>query len=185
MAVGWIGFLVLPWYVIEDGFWSLAWITDGYPLDRDYAPALLQVTQGNANWLAPIALFLLLPIFVVGRSRSDTLTSTVLFIAGIGGFAWVIGQGFTIGISGWRYEWMEASFGALETRQFGMGYGALLVSAAFLFMTTQAVASRGAETSPSAREWPRPDPLLWAAQTNCSSDHIRAGSSLYCPRWTG
>ena len=143
MAVGWVGFLILPWYVIEDGFWSLEWITDGYPFDLDYAPAILQITQGKAGWLAPVAFFLLLPVITLGRGRSDTLTSTALFVAGIGGFVWVMGQGFTIGISGWRYEWLDASFGLLETRQYGMGYGALLVCAAFLFMTTQAVASRG------------------------------------------
>ena len=90
MAVGWIGFLILPWYVIEDGFWSLEWIIDGYPFDLDYAPGLLHVSQGSSAWLAPIAFFLLLPVFVLGRSRSDSLTATVLFIAGIGGFAWVM-----------------------------------------------------------------------------------------------
>ena len=143
MAVGWAGFLVLPWYLIEDGFWALEWIVDGYPLSQDYAPAVIHVFQGTATWLAPIAFFLLLPVITIGRSRSDPLTSLVLFVAGIGGFVWVLGQGFTIGISGWQYEWMDASFGVLETRQFGMGYGALMVSAAFLFMTTQAIASRG------------------------------------------
>ena len=143
LAVGWLAFLLLPWYVIEDGFWGLAWILDGYPFDSSYAPAALQVTQGNAPWLAPIALFLLLPVAVINRDRADPLVSVVLLMAGIGGFAWVLGQGFTVGISGWRYEWMDASFGVLETRQYGMGYGALLVSAAFLFLTTQGIAARG------------------------------------------
>ena len=143
MSIGWAGFLVLPWYLIEDGFWALEWIADGYPLDQDYAPALVHVFQGSATWLAPIAFFLLLPLLTIGRRRSDPITSLALFVAGIGGFVWVFGQGFAIGISGWQYEWMEASFGVLDTRQYGMGYGALMVCAAFLFMTTQAIASRG------------------------------------------
>ena len=42
LAVGWVGFAVLPWYAIDDGFWSLAWL-DGYPTDIDYAPGPLQV----------------------------------------------------------------------------------------------------------------------------------------------
>jgi iron(III) transport system permease protein len=42
LAVGWIGFLVLPWYGIEYGFWSFDWVFEGYPLDRDSAPGLLQ-----------------------------------------------------------------------------------------------------------------------------------------------
>jgi len=143
MTVGWIGFLILPWYLIEDGFWSIEWIIDGYPLDLDYAPAAFHIFQGTSTWLAPIAFFLLLPVFTIGRSRSDPITSITLFVAGIGGFLWVLGQGFAIGISGWQFEWLEASFGILDTRQFGMGYGGLLVCATFLFMTTQAIASRG------------------------------------------
>ncbi len=143
IAIGWIGFAVLPWYVIEDGFWSLAWIADGYPFAADYAPAAIQAARGAAPWLAPIALFLLLPLATIGRRRADPLVSLLLIAAGIGGLAWVFGQGFTIGISGWRYEWLDASFGALESRQFGMGYGALVVCAAFLFMLTQGIAARG------------------------------------------
>ena len=38
LAVGAAGFAVLPWYVVEDGFWSLVWLTDGWPFDSDYAP---------------------------------------------------------------------------------------------------------------------------------------------------
>ena len=28
LAIGLIAFLILPWYVIEDGFWGLEWIVD-------------------------------------------------------------------------------------------------------------------------------------------------------------
>ena len=143
LLIGWAGFLIFPWYLLEDGFWSLSWIIEGYPLDLDFAPAVFHIFQGKSLWLAPIALFLLLPLATIGRSRSDPFTSTVLFIAGIGGFVWVLGQGFAIGISGWQFDWLNTSFGALESRQFGMGYGALMVSAAFLFITTQAIAARG------------------------------------------
>ena len=29
LAVGWIGFVILPWHAIEDGFWNFEWL-DGY-----------------------------------------------------------------------------------------------------------------------------------------------------------
>ena len=141
--VGWLGFAILPWYVIEDGFWSFEWIVDGYPLDADYAPALLQVINGDASWLMPLAFFLALPILAWNRKPSDPAYSLILLFSGIGGMICLLGQGFSIGISGWRYEWMDVAFGQLDSRQYGMGYGALLVSASFLFTATQGIASRG------------------------------------------
>ena len=47
IAAGWAGFLILPWYGIEDGFFSFGWLVDGYPLDEDYAPAILLLAQGK------------------------------------------------------------------------------------------------------------------------------------------
>ena len=143
MFVGWIGFLILPWYIIEDGFWAFEWVIDGYPLNPDYAPAVGQAYHSSKWWLAPIALFLLLPLTAFGRQRSDFSAFAILFVAGFGGLVWVLGQGFLIGIDGWQYEWLGTTFGALDDRQFGMGYGALFVCAAFLFIGTQALAARG------------------------------------------
>ena len=69
-VVGWIGFLILPWYVIEDGFWGLEWVLDGYPFDTDYGPAWAHLLEGEKVWLAPIPLFLLLPLLTRGRIKS-------------------------------------------------------------------------------------------------------------------
>ena len=139
IAVGWFGFVIAPWHVIEDGFWGFEWVVDGYPFDPDYAPALLQAWMGEAVWFAPIAFFLLVPLLALKRGADDPMLAPILLFAGIGGLVWVLGQGFTIGISGWRYEWMDAAFGQLDSRQYGMGYGALMVCAAFLFITTQGI----------------------------------------------
>ena len=78
LAVGWVGFAILPWYVIEDGFWAFDWLFDGYPLDGDYAPAVLQVFVDGKAWLAPIALFRMAPLALAGRKRSDPFFSTLL-----------------------------------------------------------------------------------------------------------
>ncbi len=141
LAIGWIGFAVLPWYVIEDGFFSLEWLLNGYPLDRDYAPGLLQVVVGDRAFLAPIIGFLLLPLLSWGKR--DAGFSTILLIAGSGGLTYVLLQGFAIGIQGWAHPILTSAFGPVE-RQFGMGYGTLLVAAAFLFLMTQGLAARGA-----------------------------------------
>ena len=53
LAVGWIGYAILPWHAIEDGFWTFAWLGGGYPLDLDYAPALLQGLGHARPWFLP------------------------------------------------------------------------------------------------------------------------------------
>ena len=82
LAMGWTGYLVLPWYAIEDGFWSLSWLLDGYPDDSDYAPALFQVLLHGKTWLAPVALALLAPIVVLNRARTNRSFAVVLIASG-------------------------------------------------------------------------------------------------------
>lgn len=143
IIVGMLGLLVLPWYVQEDGFWSFEWLFDGYPYDTDYAPALFQIIQGEKLWLAPLFIFLFLPLTALGRHKSDPAFAKTLLITGIGGLLWLTFQGVLIGISGWQFEWVEQLFGTLNDRQYGLGYGALFTALFFLFMVTIGAAARG------------------------------------------
>jgi len=143
LAVGWAGFAVLPWYAIDDGFWSFAWLR-GYIADVDHAPALFAALVADRPWLLAIGFILLAPLAILGRPKNDPLYAPVLLAAGGLGLAYVLGQGFTVGLGGWRWEFLAAWFGPLDIRQYGMGYGALLVSAAFLFLLAQGIAARGA-----------------------------------------
>ena len=142
LAAGWLGFAVLPWYAIEGGFWAFEWLLEGYPLDPDSAPALVQVFLGKP-WLAPLALCLLAPLGIAGRTKADPRFAPLLLAAGGGGLAYFFLQAFAIGLGGWEFGLLEAAFGPLGTRQFGMGYGALLVCGALLFLFTQGLAARG------------------------------------------
>ncbi len=144
LCIGMVGFFLLPWYVQEDGFWSFEWLIGGYPFDSDYAPAAFLLGQGIKLWLAPLALFLALPLIVLGRHKTDPLFAKILLISGIGGLSWLLLQGFAIGIKGWQFDTFEAMFGPLGDRQFGLGYGAMLLAACFLFMITIGAAARGA-----------------------------------------
>ncbi|WP_435137210.1 ABC transporter permease [Pseudopelagicola sp. nBUS_19] len=141
---GWAGYLLLPWYGVEDGFFSLEWLFDGYPFDADYAPAAFLIGQGEKLWLAPILLPLSAPLLVLRLKKSEPNYSRILILSGTIGFGWLIAQGFGIGIRGFTADWLVALFGVLDDRQFGMGYGALWVASAFLFMFTQGIAARGA-----------------------------------------
>ena len=84
------------------------------------------------------------PLLVLGRSKADPLFSIILVAAGGAGFAYLIAQGFGIGIRGYSFSWLTALFGDLGDRQFGMGYGGLLVASSMLFLFTHGIAARGA-----------------------------------------
>ncbi len=144
IIVGWVGYVLLPWYMVEDGLWSFEWLFNGYPYDEDFAPALFLIGQGEKLWLAPLLIPLALPILVLGKPKSDPIYAKILILAGALGFGWLIAQGFGIGIRGFNFDWLKALFGAPKIRQFGMGYGAMFCASAFLFLLTQGIAARGA-----------------------------------------
>ena len=144
MIVGWAGYALLPWYGLDDNFFTLGWLADGYPLDDDVAPALFLNLQGHKLWLAPLGMLLVAPLALWGRKKADPLFGWLLIAIGAAGFAWLLAQGFAIGLRGWRFEWLGGLFGDLDDRQFGMGYGALLAAGAFLFLFTLGLAGRGA-----------------------------------------
>ena len=142
LAVGAFGYFILPWYTTDDSFWSFVWLVDGYPLDSDYAPAIVQVFEHGKFQLLPLALFLLIGLFALRGKPEDRHYADILTFAGAGGLFFLLLQGFTIGIAGWEYQSLETLFGPVE-RQFGMGYGAVFVAIAFLFLLTQGFAARG------------------------------------------
>jgi iron(III) transport system permease protein len=144
MAVGLAGFVLLPWYGLRDNFFTLGWLFDGYPLEDGVAPAFFLVLQGQKLWLAPLGVLLAAPLLLWGREKSDAFFGGLLIAVGAAGFAYFLLQGFGIGLRGFQWQWLTALFGELDDRQFGMGWGALLVGGAFLFFFTLGLAARGA-----------------------------------------
>lgn len=130
--------------MVDGGLWSFEWLLDGYPFDQDYAPAAFLIGQGEKLWLAPLLIALALPLLVLKRAKSDPLYARILILSGALGFGWLIAQGFGIGIRGFNFDWLEALFGELGDRQYGMGYGAMICASSFLFLLTQGIAARGA-----------------------------------------
>ena len=141
-GVGWIGFALLPWYGIYDGFWSFDWIA-GYPLGSDEAPGAVQALAHGRWWLLPLLPLLLAPFALWRRNRYDPVFADTLIAIGALGLVATLGQGFAIGIAGWEIGLFERAFGPLDDRQYGMGYGAVLVCGAFLFLLTRGIAARG------------------------------------------
>ena len=130
IALGWIGYMILPWYLTGD---STSWVSgSGFMVGLSGAPWLLAI-------LAPL-LMSLRPVAPNG-SRDDS--GTWLVAAGIAGLAIIAVQGFAIGHAGWRMDWLSAASGEAGPRQAGMGFGAALTSIAFLMMLCHGLAARG------------------------------------------
>jgi iron(III) transport system permease protein len=144
LGIGWAGFVLLPWYGLDEGILVPAWLIDGWAWDDYSAPGLFQGLWHGKPWLLPHALFLALPLPTLRIGARGRRAARILIAAGIGGLAWWLAQGFGIGLRGVRFDWLQALVGPMEVRQFGMGWGALLTAAAFLFFLTQGLAAHGA-----------------------------------------
>jgi iron(III) transport system permease protein len=143
VALGVLGFFLLPWYAIEDGFFSTEWILY-YPRDPELAPAVLQGLVFDRAWLLPIALFVLAPLLTARAQKSDARAAWVLILAGSTGLFYSLAQGFLIGPLGWTSEGLESAFGPFAGRQYGMGYGALVVHTVLALYVAEGFARRGA-----------------------------------------
>ncbi len=134
--------VVLPWYAIQDGFWSTSWLQT-YPLSGDAAPALFLWLQGRNLWLLPIGALGLVALLAGLRGYPQAVQSRLLTAVGLTGIAYMLAQGFLFGLRGWNLAWLAQLFGETDQRQFGMGYGAMVAGAAFLFLLTRGLALRG------------------------------------------
>jgi iron(III) transport system permease protein len=143
-AVGLAGFCLLPWYGLDRGFFSFGWLSGGWPFSGDAASALFLNFSGRKLWLAPLGFLLLAPLLAWGRGKSDPAYGRLLVAIGAAGLAWLLLQGFAIGLRGWQFAFLREAFGDLGDRQFAMGHGALLAGLAFLFLAMTGVAARGA-----------------------------------------
>ena len=146
LMVGLFASLVLPWYGIEEGFFGFEWLFDGYPVDSDYAPLAFLLAYGEKLWLAPLILPFFLAAYAAGLPRRNPLISQLLVIAGGFGVIWLCAQGLAIGIRGWQFPVLQALFGPLGDRQFGMGYGAMLYFASCLFLFSAGIAEQRGTT---------------------------------------
>ncbi len=141
LAVGWAGALLLPWYAIDGSFWDFLWLAK-FP-DNATAPVLLQVAAHGRWWLAPVPLALLAATPALFLHKDHGRLPYLLIAAGIAGLALMAIEGFAIDHRGWSWPWLKALMGSEGPKQAGLGFGALLLSAAFLMLLCQGLAGRG------------------------------------------
>ena len=141
LGLGWIGFAILPWYLVEGGSLSLHMLS-GWP--RGAAGSGLGLGLGGGIWwLLPTLLPLLAALLTLRLPTDDRRIADILVWTGIAGLAWMIFEGFAIDHRGWTTGWLSALLGAPGPKQAGMGYGAFLTALSFLMLLTHGLAARG------------------------------------------
>jgi iron(III) transport system permease protein len=141
VAVGLVGFVLLPWYALQDSIASTGWLKDY--TGKDNAPALLQALKHGHVWLLPIGAAFLAAVALLQLPISRLARANGLLIVGASGFLYFLAQGFAIGAQGWSFETLNAAFGPLAGAQYGMGWGAALSAAAFTMLFALGLAERG------------------------------------------
>ncbi|MEP7062396.1 MAG: iron ABC transporter permease [Betaproteobacteria bacterium] len=140
-AVGAIGFLLVPWYALQDTVLSLGWLAHWREIDD--APAVLQAALHGRAWLWPLLALLAAAGALIAPVFSPRTRSTLMMSLGAAGVLYGLAQGFAIGAAGWSFETISHAFGPLAGKQFGMGFGATLTLTSFAMVFAIGMTERG------------------------------------------
>ncbi len=139
-AAGFLAYLLLPWYAIQDTSWVQAW--PGIFSEGDAANGLLQALRQNRPWLllglAGLALCAAGALQRPGRGQGRWLLA-----GGLLGALGLAVAGFTIGARGWSVAALNTAFGELSTNQFGIGAGGFVALTALILLAAFGLARRG------------------------------------------
>jgi len=140
---GFAAFLLLPWYALEDGLASGAWLA-GLWSDEASANGLVQIVVYDKWWLAPAFVALLCSLLTSLLPLTAERQGKWLISTSSAGLALFAAQAFSIGLHGWTASWLSTTFGELNGRQFGIGAGGTIVLISFLSLLAIGLALRGA-----------------------------------------
>ena len=116
----------------------LPWYQTGAPLGGIVGEVL-----AGRWWLLPPVLALAGAAVLATLGQRNAATGRWLVLCGFGGFAYLLVQGFAIGLRGWNAEFLAALFGPPGPSQPGMGPGALVTGSALLLIGCRGLAILG------------------------------------------
>ncbi|MBE9605878.1 iron ABC transporter permease [Acetobacteraceae bacterium H6797] len=136
--------LLLPWYLLQDGWYVVQEAGIGWAFDPDAGSAAgLALTQGRW-WLWPAVLAPLLAVVAGAMPLPRRMQANLFLLAGGLGLLLLIAQGEAIGVRGWTAPWLEGVFGPMEERQYGIGWGGSVTACALALVFSAGLAGRGA-----------------------------------------
>lgn len=140
LALGLLAYLLLPWYAIQDTAWYsvLPQILGG----PETANGLLQALLHGRLWLGLGLLGLAIATLGLGVAPGKAQGAWLL-AGGVTGFMGLLASGFLIGAKGWSFDSLNALWGELAGRQFGIGSGAFLALLSLLMIAAFGLARRG------------------------------------------
>lgn len=140
VALGLAGYLLLPWYAIQDATWYEA-VPQVFG-SAEGANGLMQAATQGRGWLfiglAGLAMCAVGAWLPAGRAQGRWLLA--------GGAIGAIGlsvAGFAIGARGWSFAALNAQFGELAVNQFGMGAGGFVALTALVLLAAFGIARLG------------------------------------------
>ena len=140
LAAGLLGYLVLPWYAIQDTSWYEA--LPQVFASGEAANGVLQAAQQGRSWLfvglVGLALCAIGALVPAGRAQGRWLLA--------GGSIGAVGlavSGFLIGARGWSNAFFNTTFGELAINQFGIGAGGFVVLVALILLAAFGLARLG------------------------------------------
>lgn len=140
VAVGFLAYLVLPWYAIQDanGLSRIGQVFSGEPAGN----GLLQAAIYGRPWLG-LGLVGLAAAAVAAFMPPGRRQGAVLLVGGGFGLLALLASGFLIGAHGWAFESVTSRWGELDARQPGMGWGGVMALAALTVLCAFGLARRG------------------------------------------
>lgn len=124
--VGFLGYLLFPWFSQSEGFWSFEWI-EYYPIDEIAGPAIIEALKFNQNHLWIVLAMLVLPM------AGCYLTKSRKYVANL-----FVGAAIVGGLVPFIHHALYSASDSI-----GFGYGALLVCCTFLAYLAQGLAAHG------------------------------------------
>ncbi len=140
VAAGAAGFLVFPWYALQDANGLLA-VSQAWG-DQAAANGLLQATAFGRPWLL-LGIAGLLACAAAAALPPGRRQGQLLVAGGFGGALALLAGGFLVGAKGWSFDLLNAGFGELALQQFGMGWGAAIALVSLVVLGAFGLARRG------------------------------------------
>lgn len=138
LLFGAAGVFLLPWHIVDDGFWKFSWISR---TDESAFPSLLTLTLRQGHWwLIPPLMILLASLVTAVIPLHRRLLSRIQLALAIAGLMLTLLQGFLIGLNGPVLFSSFLSTGPVAQGQAGFGAGAFVLITSFLYALTTGIA---------------------------------------------
>jgi iron(III) transport system permease protein len=141
LGLGVAGYLLLPWYALQDdgnGLTAIARVFAG----EDGANGFMQAARYGRVWLWFGVLGL--GVAALGALRGpDRAQASLLLLGGLLGAIGLALSGFLIGAKGWSVQSFSPLFGQLAKNQFGIGWGGCVALASLVMLAAFGIARLG------------------------------------------